>query len=127
MVSNVGVYIRGLSVNRQGTPKAAAKKAKDHGVSFVPILAIWQNKDNTLFSNGRGADLIIKYAEAFKAAGIDPWIWGYPWAGKHTEYVDRMSAVTEKCSNGEKVLLPPMYGLRLYPLKSAAVWNYHRP
>lgn len=95
--SGVGVYLRGLGHKSQGSPQAAAKKAADHGVSFVALMAIWQNGDRTLWSNGRDPALLVRYAEAFAAAGVDVWLWGYPWAGRHPEYIDRLADVTDAC------------------------------
>jgi hypothetical protein len=99
----IGLYIRGLSKKVHGDPKTAAQKAKDHGVSFVAIMAAWQDiKKETgqpymLHSNGRKPDLIAQYAAAFAEAGIEVWIWGFPRAGGEKEYVERLAHVTDVC------------------------------
>lgn len=98
--SGVGIYLRGLGHKSQGTPEQAAKKAADHGVSFVALMAIWQTAKRTLWSNGRDPALLVRYAEAFRTAGIDVGLWGYPAAGKVDEYLDRLTAVTEACGRG---------------------------
>jgi hypothetical protein len=99
----IGIYIRGLNKKKQGTPKAAAKKAKDHGVSFVAIMACWQDEKNgkprQLNSNGKDPALIQQYADAFLDAGIQPWLWGFPAAGREEQYIDRFAHVTEVCDN----------------------------
>ena len=97
----IGLYIRGLTPRKQGTPKQAAKKAKDNGITFVAIMSAWQDvhkgKERMLHSNGRDAELIKKYADAFAAQGIAVWIWGFPWGGREEAYVERMDHVTQVC------------------------------
>ena len=97
----IGLYIRGLQQKTHGTPKQAAKLARDNGVSFVAILAAWQDvhkgKERFLKSNGRDGSLIKKYAEAFTAAGIQVWLWGFPRGGGEEAFVERFVQVTEAC------------------------------
>jgi hypothetical protein len=99
----IGLYIRGLSRKKHGTPKAAAKKAADNGVSFVAIMAAWQDvhkgKERFLHSNGRKATIIREYAEAFVKKGIRVWIWGFPRAGGEEQYIDRLLHVSEVCDD----------------------------
>lgn len=97
----IGLYIRGLSQEKHGTPAQAAKKAKDNGVSFVAIMTMWQDrhngKDRELHSNGRDGKLIAKYAEAFRKQGIKVLLWGFPRGGFEDSYVDRFVHVTGVC------------------------------
>ena len=88
-----GIYIRALDPNVHGLPAQAAKKAKDHGVSFVAIMACWQDIQDGKFRQvdaNRRNDTMKRYSEAFKKEGIDPWIWGYPWAGHEDAYIESM-------------------------------------
>jgi hypothetical protein len=111
-MKGTGIYLRGLSEGSYGTPKQAAKKAKDNGISFVAILAAWQYPDKTIMSNGRDPSLIQKYADAFFTAGIDVWLWGYPWAGREHEYVDRLAQVSESCKVIQGWLHDPELGYK---------------
>ncbi len=93
--TGVGIYLRALKPMRE-TPKRAAKIAKDIGISFVAIYVVQQD-----ISNGKPRTLstnslmdVQRYAEAFATVGIDPWIWGYPWAGRETEFVENMHDAT---------------------------------
>jgi hypothetical protein len=99
--SGIGFYLRGLSKSKHGTPAQAAKKAKDHGVSFVAIMSLWQeyknNKFRQMMSNGRDAEIIWRYADAFQAQEVDVWLWGFPWGGHEQAAVDRFQHVTEVC------------------------------
>jgi len=98
--TGVGLYMRGLSKEKHGTPAQAAKKAKDNGVSFVAIMAAWQDihngKERFLYSNGRDPERIVRYAEAFLNAGVKPWIWGFPRAGGEHQYINRMCDVSTR-------------------------------
>jgi hypothetical protein len=55
-------------------------------------------------------DDIKRYADAFATAGINPWIWGYPWAGREQEFVDLMG----KSMNGNILgwILDPELGYK---------------
>jgi len=97
----IGLYIRGLSRKKQGTPKAAAKKAADNGVSFVTIMSCWQDvhngKERFLHSNGKTGTIIAEYAQAFADREIQVWIWGFPRAGGEDQYIERLNHVTGAC------------------------------
>lgn len=101
MPTGIGLYIRGLSKSKHGTPAQAAKKAADNGVSFVAIMTAWQDvhkgKQRFLHSNGRDGLTIAKYTAAFNARGIAVWLWGFPRGGGELQYVDRFSHVTRVC------------------------------
>jgi hypothetical protein len=91
--NGTGAYIRSIKESIHGTPEQAAKKAADHHMSFVVIMACWQDiqegKFRQLDTNRRG-DQIKRYSEAFLAKGVQPWIWGYPWAGHYIEFLESM-------------------------------------
>lgn len=89
MPKGIGIYIRALSTEKYGTPAQAAAKAKARGVSFVVILAVWQ-EGNTRVVNAPGTRAYEQYVEAFTAAGIDVYLWGYPWAGREDGFILRM-------------------------------------
>lgn len=89
----IGIYIRALRESIHGTPAEAAKKAADHGLTVAPILACWQTAKGTAYSNGRDGARILRYAEAFAKTGIEPWIWGYPWAPRIQVYEARITSL----------------------------------
>jgi len=101
--TGIGLYLRGLTQKKHGSPAVAAKMAKDHGVSFVCLMSAWQDvkkdtgKPYMLHSNGRDATVIAQYAEAFSNTDIEVLIWGFPRAGGEDEYIDRLGHVTEVC------------------------------
>ncbi|RLI86129.1 MAG: hypothetical protein DRP01_04855 [Archaeoglobales archaeon] len=91
--TGVGIYLRSISQKRHGTPEEAAKRAKDHGISFVAIMACWQDIQEGKFRQinaNKKHDTLQRYSEAFLKEGIEPWVWGYPWAGHEEAYLDAM-------------------------------------
>jgi len=95
MPEGVGIYMRAIDKDTHGSPAEAAKRAKDHGVSFVAIMSCWQDIHGGKFRQidaNRRRDRIQRYSEAFANEGIDPWVWGYPWAGHEEEYIDSLFA-----------------------------------
>jgi hypothetical protein len=120
--TGIGVYIRGLQEKIHGTPKQAAKKARDHGVSFVVILACWQDMMRgtkivrTLRSNHSSFSRKTRlnaYVSAFTEKGIDVWLWGYPWGGHEDSFVRAMKDATLFCNGQIKGwLLDPEIGYK---------------
>jgi hypothetical protein len=97
----IGLYTRNLSSSVYRSPKQAAKQAADNGVSFIAIMAMWQDylngKDRQLYSNGQDGSLIASYAAAFKQQNIDVWLWGFPRGGWEEPFVERFGDVTKIC------------------------------
>lgn len=109
----LGVYIRAITMSYGGS-RAVAKKAKDNGLTFVPIMTIWQEANKTKLINTRQ---LQDYAEALTEVGVEPWIWGYPWVGKEDEFVDRIVWADDVC-NGllRGIIIDPELG---YQFKSS--------
>lgn len=104
----MGIYVRGIDRRIHGTPFEAANKACDHGVSIIPILVIWQKEAETKTVNTRD---LVDYVDAFSDAGIDPWVWGYPWVGKERGFISRIKWAIEACDGKLRgILLDPELG-----------------
>lgn len=73
-----------------GTPREAAGRAADHGVSFVALLAVSQTSERGHVAVNR-RDL-EPYAKAFRERGIDVYVWGYPRAGWEQQFVQSLVA-----------------------------------
>lgn len=90
-----GVYIRTLK--HCGTPEQAVATAKEAGLNFVVIGSIWISR--RVWAAGavvgrrfnKTADL-ERYSKAFRDAGIEVWVWGYPYPGRERQFVDQMIA-----------------------------------
>lgn len=93
--TGVGLYIRTLSTRTHGTPDQAAKKAADNGISFVAILACWQDKLG--HREPHSTVTLARYAHAFKRAGVDVWLWGFPKAGSEEQFVESFQRLTRAC------------------------------
>src|SRR5690242_20444282 len=85
--SGVGVFTRALRESIVGTPEALAQRCKALGISFVPLMAGWQDPRGLTTPNDGALE---RYAEVLSMNGIDVWLWGYPWAGGEKEFVDAM-------------------------------------
>ena len=97
-LEGVGLYIRGLSKSKHGTPAQAAKKAADHGLSHVAIMSDWQDYRKGKFSHLRGnmrKNRWKAYAEAFKKKDITVGLWFYPWAGHEDRLLKGLDPVCE--------------------------------
>jgi hypothetical protein len=92
----IGFYGRELSTSSHGTPKGFADKLVAAKASYVVLLACWQDKINgTPRQQNQNTDRTLQYANAARAAGIDVWIWGFPWLNREHEYFDQLDAVLE--------------------------------
>jgi len=92
--TGVGIYLR--ATGPMPPPKQAAKTAKDAGVSFVAFYVVQQDvsKGKPRTTMITSVEDVKRYGDAFATAGINPWLWGYPWAGREDEFVDKMKAAT---------------------------------
>jgi len=75
----VGVFLRTLSRRRTGTPTQAAKKAADHGLSWVALMAMGLVGDPPR-ERVQGLGPIADCGQAFREAGVEPWVWFFPLA-----------------------------------------------
>lgn len=108
--NGVGIYIRRLSRTKHGTPEQAARRAKNHGISFVAIMAIWQEEKYDKIINKN----MSEYIEAFIDEGIDIWLWGYPWSGKEFAFVNRFDDILSNFDPGKirGIILDPELGYK---------------
>ena len=113
----LALYVRQIRKNRHGTPAQLAKKFADHGASWVAIGGPWQEPDKRNRVRIRyinRPETILRYAAAFKARDVTPYVWGYPWQGHEEAFIDAM----ETASNGLcGALLDPELGAN--PTKSS--------
>lgn len=111
MPRGVGVYSMGLSAQVHGTPLQAAQRAKDHGLSFVMLLGCWQDGPGKHADSNR-SDL-PDYGAAFREAGVDVWVWGYPWGTieQIPRFVQRMRRAA-KDAGAVGLLLDPELGFK---------------
>lgn len=97
--TGIGFYARTLSVPTHGTPAQMAKRLKDCGASWVAFLGCWQDKSGpgrTFKQRVPKLDETARYVEACKGAGIDCWVWGFPWIGHERDYMEAMRRVAAK-------------------------------
>lgn len=92
-LEGTALYLRRYYKRRHGTPKQLAKRFADNGASWVAIGGPWHEK------RGRGVATLLmnpvstcqRLADAFYAADVEPFIWGYPWQGTEEQFADQMN------------------------------------
>jgi len=99
----IGVFTRGLRASIVGTPAALAERSTSLGLSFVPMLACWQDARGLTTPNDQA---LAPYAKAIGDAHIDTWLWGYPWAGGEETFVNALVS-RAKAIGARGVILDP--------------------
>lgn len=74
-----GVFARALNRSQYGTPIQAARKARDHGLSWVALMAMGV-RGSPVRERSEPIEKSAEYAHAFREADVDVWIWFYPLA-----------------------------------------------
>jgi hypothetical protein len=108
-VTGTALYFRGIS-QRYPAPEQVVQRCRSLKLSWAALGACWQDdstgKVKTTLMNG--IDKIHAYADALAAAGIIPYVWGYPWAGAVDEFID----VMDRASGDHKlILIDPEVGM----------------
>lgn len=98
-----GMFVRHLAIDT-GTPEQCAAQCRWANLHWLPIEAIWQDKDGWVKRHNEG--LFQEYGAALREAGVRPWIWGYPHPEKTGEFTDVVAAAVEQ-SGASGVLLDP--------------------
>lgn len=77
----VGIYLRGLHAKHE-TPEEVARACADHGVRWAALMAIGLGRrgDGRLIDSHQPIARTAEYAEALRAAGVEPWVWLFPTA-----------------------------------------------
>jgi hypothetical protein len=116
VVEGTALYLRnmhGAGTSIPAVEKAAAafaKRAQAMGLSWMAIGAIWQDLDHlanidTRFLNSPGECAV--YRKALRDVGIVPYVWGYPWLGGESKFLDGMA----ECAGADGLyLLDPELG-----------------
>ncbi len=74
-----GVFARWLNRRQYGTPAQAAKRARDHGLSWVALMAIGL-VGRPARERAHPVQILADYAQAFREAGVEVWVWFFPLA-----------------------------------------------
>jgi len=105
----IGVYIRGIKKSRNN-PYEIADHLTTHGISFAVFMVIWQEATtkNSRFVNTK---VLAEWSKIFHEAGIETWIWGYPWCGHEDVFVKRLEWAKKECSGRLRgIILDPELG-----------------
>ena len=74
-----GVFARWLSTRAYGTPMQAALRAREHGLSWVGLMALGLVGDPSR-ERDHPVSILADYAQAFREVGLEVWIWFFPLA-----------------------------------------------
>ena len=87
-----GIYIRDLSTG--GKPEELVKLCKDLGFKFVVIGSVWQDRTLGIKHTKRfnTKEELETYGNAFRNAGIEVWVWGYPYPKREEEFINFLIA-----------------------------------
>lgn len=99
----IGVYCRSLTPTTHGTPAQLARRLSSTGCTFVAFLACWQDRSGpgkTIRQVVPPRDTLRAYADACKLAGVDVWLWGFPWIGRESDYMQAMTSAAASISGG---------------------------
>ena len=101
-----GVFMRALTRTIYGTPAQAAKKAADHGLSWVALMA-WGIVGDPPRERMQGLAPIAEYGQAFRERGIVPWVWFYPLHPNAPEEAARAAGKALAACDGRGLILDP--------------------
>ena len=109
--TGVGVFTRALREQIVGTPQAMVERCQRLGLSFIPMLACWQDARGITTSND---EALAPYAKALADAKIDSWLWGYPCAGGEETFVTALVS-RAKSIGARGVILDPEVSYKRRP------------
>jgi len=107
MPEGLALYLRKITPSSHGSPAALAKRFDDHGAKWVAIGGPWHDEKHRRFGLMNSVDTCKRYADAFFARDILPFIWGYPWIGHEERFADDMDRCAGEYNLG---LLDPELG-----------------
>jgi len=109
--TGVGVFARALRQSIVGSPQAMVERCQRLGLSFIPMLACWQDARGITTPND---EALAPYAKALATANIDSWLWGYPWAGGEETFVTALVS-RAKSIGARGVILDPEVSYKRRP------------
>jgi len=114
-----GMFVRNWTIT--GSPAEAVGRAKSVGLAWVsPLYGWWGAGKKAPRNVSTGA----KYAQAFRAAGIDVWPWIYPVPGREAEVA---AAIKRAVADGAAgIILDPEAEYRKQPKAAAQLMQVAR-
>lgn len=101
----LGLYLR---VMPEVALHARVQRLKDHGVRWAAVGGPWYERQGMKWINT--PIQCRRIVEVLIAAGIEPYVWGYPWAGRERDFAWDLESC---CAPGVAgVLIDPELGLK---------------
>lgn len=101
----LALYVRSISKKRHGTPKQFAARCQTYGLRWIALAGPWQDAKGDRWINSLKE--VHTYGAALEAAGIEVYVWGYPWQGREDKFCGDMTRFAEPFG---RVLLDPELG-----------------
>ncbi|MBO6937520.1 MAG: hypothetical protein JJ863_21280 [Deltaproteobacteria bacterium] len=111
----LAVYVRRMSTSSHGTPAEFAARMKACGLRWIALAGPWHELRDGRVRTGmmNPVERIHAYGDALEDAGIQVYVWGYPWLGHSELFVEQIAAAAK----WGRVLLDPELGAN--PSKAA--------
>ena len=106
--TGLALYVRSIDPKHHGSPVEFASQMKGAGLRWIALGGPWHELRDGKVRTGmiNSTAEIHAYGDALEAAGIQVYVWGYPWIGTEELFVER---ITEAAKWG-RVLLDPERG-----------------
>ena len=98
-----GMFLRTLTTRIYGTPEQAARKAKEHGLRWVALMALGL-RGSDAHEWVHPVEPLADYAAAFREAGIDVWVWFFPRADEPEQAAAVAGAALTACEGAGLIL-----------------------
>lgn len=108
--TGLALYVRRITRRRHGAPEAFARRCADHGLQWIAIGGPWQERGDDGRVRTRlinPIDVCRRYMDALAEAGVEPWVWGYPWLGEEEAFADAMASCA---GDHRRAILDPELG-----------------
>lgn len=106
--TGLALYVRSISPSHHGTPAEFASQMKGAGLRWIALGGPWHElRDGKVRTGMINSEAEIHdYGDALEAAGIEVYVWGYPWLGTEELFVERIVGAAK----WGRVLLDPELG-----------------
>lgn len=85
----LSLYLRHYDKRKHGTPAQLMKRFCDNGAKWVAVAGPWQDERGNKFINT--PKVCKTLLDAAYDAGLEPYVWGYPWMGREEKFAEDMA------------------------------------
>lgn len=109
--TGLALYVRRFDSKRHGSAAQLMRRMKDHGASWVAVAGPWDDDPEGLRFINR-PDTCHRLLDAAAEAGLDGYVWGYPFLGREAQFVEAITRCAGASRGGlpVRILLDPELG-----------------